>query len=131
MIVSFAGEEAGVAGRPDQAGGGHHIRHHGGPQRQPREHLRVLRLQGRDAEGNASHLLTVFLVGMDSLLICFLLLICRVQSEMLQEANISKFKSQVQSSQVCLEPNCLFDVNLMTTDVCRSCCSYGCWLPFC
>lgn len=51
MVVSLAGQEAGVAGRAHQAGGGDHLRHHGGPQRQPREHLRVLRLQGRDAEG--------------------------------------------------------------------------------
>lgn len=49
----IAGEEAGVAGRAHEAGGGDHLRDHGGPQRQPREHLRVLRLQGRDAEGNA------------------------------------------------------------------------------
>jgi hypothetical protein len=55
--MTTAGEEAGVAGRAHQAGRGHHVRHHRGPQRQPREHLRVLRLQGRDAEGttNNSH----------------------------------------------------------------------------
>lgn len=55
LVGMIAGQEAGVAGRADQARGGHHIRDHGGPQRQPREHLRVLRLQGRDAEGNAPH----------------------------------------------------------------------------
>ena len=38
--------------------GGDHVCHHGGPQRQLREHLRVLRLQDQDAEGNA-YLLTL------------------------------------------------------------------------
>jgi hypothetical protein len=56
-------------------------------------------IQGRDVEGDTYLLRTLLLVGLDRSLF-FLILFCPVQSEMLQEANTSNFKSKLQSLQV-------------------------------
>ncbi|XP_051206414.1 uncharacterized protein [Lolium perenne] len=56
-------------------------------------------IQGRDVEGDTYLLRTLLLVGLDRSLF-FLILFCPVQSEMLQEANTSNFKSKLQSLQI-------------------------------